>query len=129
MALAPEVPPRYAPLWPEDSDDDGIPSLRSDDSALSDEVDCDSPCSATAERLADDVPSAERDKLTIRFGDILVAQNGWRNPDYKEEDGASYMQGQELVFAVDLGLGKAKRSVWTCDLTSRYIEINADYRS
>jgi glutamate N-acetyltransferase/amino-acid N-acetyltransferase len=72
---------------------------------------------------------ADRDKLTIRFGDILVAQNGWRNPEYQEEDGAAYMQGQELVFAVDLGLGKAKRSVWTCDLTARYVEINADYRS
>ena len=58
-----------------------------------------------------------------------MARNGWRNPDYKEEDGAGYMQGQDLVFAVDLGLGKARRSVWTCDLTSRYIEINADYRS
>ncbi len=72
---------------------------------------------------------ADRDKLTIRFGDFLVARNGWRNPDYREEDGAAYMQGQELVFAVDLGLGKGKRSVWTCDLTSRYVEINADYRS
>ena len=72
---------------------------------------------------------AERDKLTIRFGDILVARNGWRNPDYKEDDGAAYMLQPELVFAVDLGLGKAKRSVWTCDLTARYIEINADYRS
>lgn len=73
--------------------------------------------------------AAERDKLTIRFGDILVAKNGWRNPDYKEEDGASYMQQPELVFAVDLGLAKAKRSVWTCDLTARYVAINADYRS
>ncbi len=72
---------------------------------------------------------ADRDKLTIRFGDILVARNGWRNPDYKEEDGAAYMLQPELVLAVDLGLGKAKRSVWTCDLTNRYIEINADYRS
>ena len=72
---------------------------------------------------------AERDKLTIRFGDILVAENGWRNPDYKEEDGAAYMLQPELVIAVDMGLGSAKRSVWTCDLTSRYIEINADYRS
>ena len=73
--------------------------------------------------------AADRDRLTIRFGDILVARNGWRNPDYREEDGTAYMQGQELVFAVDLGQGRAKRSVWTCDLTSRYIEINADYRS
>ena len=73
--------------------------------------------------------TAERDKLTIRFGDLLVARKGWRNPDYREDDGASYMLGQELVIAVDLGLGRGKRSVWTCDLTARYVEINADYRS
>ena len=72
---------------------------------------------------------ADRDKLSIRFGDILVAENGWRNPDYREEDGAAYMLQSDLVIAVDMGLGKSKRSVWTCDLTSRYIEINADYRS
>lgn len=72
---------------------------------------------------------AERDKLTIKFGDILVAAKGWRNPDYREEDGANYMLGQELVINVDLGMGRAKRRVWTCDLTNRYVEINADYRS
>lgn len=72
---------------------------------------------------------ADRDRLTIKFGDILVAQKGWRNPKYREEEGAAYMKQPELVIAVDLGLGRAKRSIWTCDLTSRYIEINADYRS
>ena len=72
---------------------------------------------------------ADRDRLSIRFGDILVAEKGWRNPEYREEDGAAYMQQAELVIAVDLGLGRAKRSVWTCDLTNRYVEINADYRS
>ncbi|NEY90033.1 bifunctional glutamate N-acetyltransferase/amino-acid acetyltransferase ArgJ [Tabrizicola oligotrophica] len=72
---------------------------------------------------------ADRDRLSIRFGDILVAENGWRCPDYKEEDGAVYMLNPELLIHVDMGLGKAARSVWTCDLTSRYIEINADYRS
>lgn len=72
---------------------------------------------------------ADRDRLTIRFGDLLVAEKGWRNPDYREEDGAAYMLGEELVIGVDLGLGKGKRSVWTCDLTNRYVEINADYRS
>ncbi|MBC2836212.1 bifunctional glutamate N-acetyltransferase/amino-acid acetyltransferase ArgJ [Paragemmobacter straminiformis] len=73
--------------------------------------------------------NADRDRLTIRFGDILVAEKGWRSPKYREEDGANYMLQDELVIAVDLGLGRAKRSVWTCDLTNRYIEINADYRS
>ncbi|MGV8985579.1 MAG: bifunctional glutamate N-acetyltransferase/amino-acid acetyltransferase ArgJ [Cypionkella sp.] len=72
---------------------------------------------------------AERDLLTIKFGDILVAEKGWRNPRYEEEDGANYMLNPELVISVDLGLGKGKRKVWTCDLTNRYIEINADYRS
>jgi glutamate N-acetyltransferase/amino-acid N-acetyltransferase len=72
---------------------------------------------------------ADRDRLAIRFGDILVAANGWRSPDYKEDDGAAYMQRPELLIHVDMGLGTGKRSVWTCDLTSRYIEINADYRS
>jgi glutamate N-acetyltransferase/amino-acid N-acetyltransferase len=72
---------------------------------------------------------ADRDRLTIKFGDILVAEKGWRNPTYKEEDGAAYMKQPELVIGVDLGLGNSARSVWTCDLTNRYIEINADYRS
>jgi glutamate N-acetyltransferase/amino-acid N-acetyltransferase len=72
---------------------------------------------------------ADRDLLTIRFGEIVVAEKGWRNPAYREEDGANYMLGEDLVIGVDLGLGKGKRSVWTCDLTNRYVEINADYRS
>ena len=72
---------------------------------------------------------AERDKLRISFGNILVAEKGWRSPKYSEEAAAAYMKGQELVIAVDLGLGRASRTVWTCDLTNRYIEINADYRS
>ena len=72
---------------------------------------------------------ADRDRLAISFGDILVADKGWRHPDYQEEDGANYMLNPELLIHVDLGLGKAARSVWTCDLTSQYIAINADYRS
>ena len=73
--------------------------------------------------------AADRDRLTIRFGDILVAENGWRAPDYHEEEGAAHMKGQELLIQVDLGLGSGARTVWTCDLTHRYIDINADYRS
>ncbi|MBO9473191.1 bifunctional glutamate N-acetyltransferase/amino-acid acetyltransferase ArgJ [Shimia sp. R10_1] len=72
---------------------------------------------------------ADRDLLSIRFGDTLVAENGWVAPSYKEEDGATYMQGQEIAINVDLGLGTATDTVWTCDLTHGYITINADYRS
>lgn len=72
---------------------------------------------------------ADRDRLTIRFGDIVVAENGWVSPAYAEADGAAYMKQSDLVIGVDLGLGKGAARVWTCDLTNRYIEINADYRS
>ncbi len=73
--------------------------------------------------------AAERDQLTIRLGDILVAAEGWVSPEYREADGAAYMKRQEIVIGVDLGIGQGKATVWTCDLTQRYIEINADYRS
>ena len=73
--------------------------------------------------------AAERDRLTIHFGDIIVAENGWVSPSYNEELGARYMQKQDLVIAVDLALGEAQATVWTCDLTHQYITINADYRS
>jgi glutamate N-acetyltransferase/amino-acid N-acetyltransferase len=72
---------------------------------------------------------ADRDRLSIRFGDILVAEGGWRAPSYTEADGAAYMKGPTLVIGVDLGLGRGASTVWTCDLTHRYIDINADYRS
>ena len=72
---------------------------------------------------------ADRDLLTVRFGDLVVAKNGWRNPDYSEQATAAYMKNPELLIGVDLGLGNGKRSVWTCDLTNGYIQINADYRS
>ena len=71
----------------------------------------------------------ERDKISIYFGDIIVAKNGWVSPTYKEDEAAEYMKNQALVIHVDLGLGKNKTTVWTCDLTHSYISINADYRS
>ena len=72
---------------------------------------------------------ANRDKLTIRFGDIVVAENGWVSSDYSENLGAEYMKQQNLAINVDLGIGGGLGTVWTCDLTHGYITINADYRS
>lgn len=72
---------------------------------------------------------ADRDRLTIRFGDIIVAENGWVSPDYTEEAGAAYMKAQDLTITVDLGIAGGMGTVWTCDLTHGYITINADYRS
>jgi len=73
--------------------------------------------------------AADRDLLSIRFGTITVAENGWVSPTYSEAQGAAYMKGQNLQIGVDLGLGQGQATVWTCDLTHGYISINADYRS
>jgi len=73
--------------------------------------------------------AADRDRLSIWFGPHLVAENGWVASSYREEAGASYMQQAKLHIRTDLGVGTAQATVWTCDLTHGYIEINADYRS
>ena len=73
--------------------------------------------------------AADRDRLSISFGDILVAKEGWVADDYREDDGANYMKNDHIVLNVDVGIGDGKSTVWTCDLTHGYIEINADYRS
>ena len=72
---------------------------------------------------------ADRDAISILFGDILVAQKGWVAKSYSEELGAAYMKRDKIVISVELGVGKGSATVWTCDLTHGYITINADYRS
>jgi glutamate N-acetyltransferase/amino-acid N-acetyltransferase len=72
---------------------------------------------------------ADRDLISISFGDVNVATQGWVNPNYVEADAAALMKKQEIDITVDLGMGTGTGTVWTCDLTHGYIEINADYRS
>lgn len=73
--------------------------------------------------------TADRDLLTIRLGDILVAENGMVAESYAEDDGATYMQQPDITMSVGLGLGEGAATIWTCDLTHGYVSINADYRS
>ena len=73
--------------------------------------------------------TADRDKLAIWLGDILVASDGEVAPSYREQHGAAYMKGLEIAITVDVGVGKEAATIWTCDLTHDYIAINADYRS
>ena len=72
---------------------------------------------------------ADRDALSIWFGDVLVAENGWVSPSYLEEEAAEHMKGEHIRITTEIGMGTASTTVWTCDLTHGYIEINADYRS
>jgi glutamate N-acetyltransferase/amino-acid N-acetyltransferase len=72
---------------------------------------------------------ADRDRLSIWFGDIRVAHRGARDPAYEEATAAAYMKQQHITLRVALGLGRARDRVLTCDLTKDYIAINVGYRA
>ncbi len=73
--------------------------------------------------------AADRDRLSIWFGDHLVAKDGERAPSYDEDTVARYMKDPEIILRVDVGVGSGRATIWTCDLTHGYIDINAAYRS
>lgn len=72
---------------------------------------------------------ADRDRLSIRFGEHRVAYLGERDPSYSEQAVSDYMKKPDLVIGVDVGIGEGRAVIWTCDLTAEYVAINADYRS
>ncbi|HIJ62646.1 MAG TPA: bifunctional glutamate N-acetyltransferase/amino-acid acetyltransferase ArgJ [Rhodospirillaceae bacterium] len=72
---------------------------------------------------------ADRDRLAIRIGGVLVACDGQVAPGYDETPVTRHMQGDEIRFEVDVGVGRGRATVWTCDLTHGYIDINGSYRT
>jgi glutamate N-acetyltransferase / amino-acid N-acetyltransferase len=72
---------------------------------------------------------AERDRLAIWFGDVRVAVEGERDPDYSEAAASAHMKQDDILIRVDIGLGEGRDTVYTCDLTKEYVAINGDYRS
>ena len=72
---------------------------------------------------------ADRDRLSVGVGGTWMAREGGVVPGYNEAPVVAHMKGQEIVIDVDLGLGAGKSTVWTCDLTHGYIDINGSYRS
>lgn len=72
---------------------------------------------------------ADRDTLSIGFGGVWAARDGQPLADYDEAPVAAHLKGSDITVEVDLGIGSGKATVWTCDLTHGYIDINADYRS
>jgi glutamate N-acetyltransferase / amino-acid N-acetyltransferase len=72
---------------------------------------------------------ADRDKLSVGVGGVWMARNGAVVPGYDETPVVQHMKGGEVEIAIDLGLGRGKATVWTCDLTHGYIDINGSYRS
>ena len=72
---------------------------------------------------------ANRDKIKIYIGNELVTSNGMVSKNYSEQKATEHLKQKEIILTIDVGVGKSKATVYTCDLTHKYIEINADYRS
>lgn len=73
--------------------------------------------------------AADRDSLIIWIGGNQITQKGYVHPDYDEQVTQKHMKGDEIMIKVDVGIAQGVATVWTCDLTHAYIDINADYRS
>ena len=68
-------------------------------------------------------------KLSIKFGDINIIQKGKLSNNYNEKEAADYMKNSNIEINVDVASGDKSFTAYTMDLTKKYIEINADYRS
>lgn len=72
---------------------------------------------------------ADRDRLAISIGPEAATSRGVVLDGYSEERASEHLKGEEVTISVDVGVGDGHASIWTCDLTHGYIEINAGYRS
>ncbi|MBB5692594.1 bifunctional glutamate N-acetyltransferase/amino-acid acetyltransferase ArgJ [Muricoccus pecuniae] len=72
---------------------------------------------------------ADRDRLSVAIGGVWMARDGGVVEGYDEAPVVAHMKGREIDIEVDLGLGRGEATVWTCDLTHGYIDINGSYRS
>lgn len=69
------------------------------------------------------------EKLSIKFANISVVQNGKLNPNYNENEVSDYMKGDSIDINIDISSGSKSFKVYTMDLTKKYVEINGEYRS
>ena len=72
---------------------------------------------------------ADRDRLSVGVGGTWMARDGTVVPGYDEAPVVAHMKGRAIDIVVDIGLGTGHSTVWTCDLTHGYIDINGSYRS
>ncbi len=73
--------------------------------------------------------SINLNKLSIKFGDLMIVNKGKIYNQYNEDEAAKYMKGLDINFSIDIGNGKKSFTVYTMDLTNEYIKINSNYRS
>jgi glutamate N-acetyltransferase/amino-acid N-acetyltransferase len=72
---------------------------------------------------------ADRDRTSVRIGGVTIARRGDLVPGYDEAPVARHMAGRDILVEAEIGVGKGRATVWTCDLTHGYVDINGSYRS
>lgn len=71
----------------------------------------------------------DADQVSVTLDDVAICTRGQLDPSYTEEQGQEVMSRPEITINIDLGMGEATDTVYTCDLSHEYVSINADYRS
>ena len=72
---------------------------------------------------------ADRDRTSVKIGGVTIARRGDLVPGYDETPVAAHMAGRDILIEAEIGVGKGRATVWTCDLTHGYVDINGSYRS
>ncbi len=70
-----------------------------------------------------------QNKIQVKIGNYLVAEQSRKAKNYNEDAVKEYMESDSIDLNINLDLGNASFTVYTCDLTHDYIDINADYRN
>jgi glutamate N-acetyltransferase/amino-acid N-acetyltransferase len=75
------------------------------------------------------VPGLDARRVSVSLDDVRVLARGAPHPAYREEQGAAVLARPEYTIGIELGRGRARARVWTCDLSHDYVKINAEYRT
>ena len=75
------------------------------------------------------IADLDQTKIDLLLDDVHVVEGGGWRPSYREEDGQRVMKRSEITVRIDLHRGDATATIWTCDFSTDYVRINADYRS
>lgn len=72
--------------------------------------------------------AVESETMALWFGDVNVFKNGVPT-NFREEDSTAAISGKDVFIRLDLGMGAASTTMWTCDLSHDYVTINGMYRT
>ena len=73
--------------------------------------------------------AVDADRARVWIGDAELFSDGRPHPEHEDAAHRHMLEGAEVVLRIDLASGDAHADAWTCDFSSDYVRINADYRT